>query len=305
KSLYTSVLGDGRYLDTVFLPETLEEIKLGTFRGCISLKSITIPSGVRLIDEMAFFSCFELVTVSFPSNLKIIEGGAFWRCEKLTSAILPEGLEIIGKAAFQECYELSELVLPSTLDSIAEFAFNNTSLRSVVIPEKITRIEEGTFKNGLLDTVTILGPVTYIGKSAFHNYYSIPINFRMFSSEPPFIESNINAPTFHYSTYDNGTLYVPQGSYQAYAESSCTRYFQKIIEDQPSSFDKILQDGELTVTSVGTGSLLIQSPKEQTIDLYNLSGKMVQRISLKNGENRMEGLSPGLYFIQGNKVRVQ
>ena len=53
------------------------------FGGCHSLKSIDIPTSVRIIESRAFEYCRELTIVRVPSKVTDIEIEAFSGCTKL------------------------------------------------------------------------------------------------------------------------------------------------------------------------------------------------------------------------------
>ena len=68
----------------------------GVFSGCDSLTSITIPDGVRFINENAFSG------VDYPR----LKG-----CESLTEITIPDSMEQIGKDAFTDCDALQKVTI--------------------------------------------------------------------------------------------------------------------------------------------------------------------------------------------------
>lgn len=97
KSIGTDVFRDSA-LETVEFDKELETIGNCMFFNT-NLKNITIPSGVKEIEDSAFASCSEL--------------------EKVT---LNEGLSEISIGAFAFCPMLNELTIPSTVHTISEYA---------------------------------------------------------------------------------------------------------------------------------------------------------------------------------------
>lgn len=106
---------DGCYLDTrgaqfycnyelerAHIPETCEQIPDDIFSGCIKLKNVNMPAGVKLIRQHAFEGCREL--------------------ESFTSLVLPEGLEAIAQRAFSDT-PIMEITFPSTLTYIGAEMF--------------------------------------------------------------------------------------------------------------------------------------------------------------------------------------
>ena len=55
----------------------------GMFRGCSSLKTISIPAGFEQVSEAAFLECSSLETVNLPLSIKEIGKYAFLDCESL------------------------------------------------------------------------------------------------------------------------------------------------------------------------------------------------------------------------------
>lgn len=54
-----------------------------TYRGCTSLKSVTIPDSVKYIGESAFRSCKILTSLTIPESVASIGGYAFFECKNL------------------------------------------------------------------------------------------------------------------------------------------------------------------------------------------------------------------------------
>ncbi|MBS1313824.1 MAG: leucine-rich repeat domain-containing protein, partial [Clostridia bacterium] len=93
----------GAYLNEVttelVLPDTLEEIGPWGLAGMSKVESVVIPDSVTKLDDKAFYGCVNLKTVKLPAGLKEIPYGCFEACG-LTELSLPEGLERIGGRAF-------------------------------------------------------------------------------------------------------------------------------------------------------------------------------------------------------------
>lgn len=68
---------------TVELPDTLETIGSGAFRGCQSLRGIFLPEGIRTIDTYAFAGCSSLEAICIPGTVTSIGSGAFQDSGKL------------------------------------------------------------------------------------------------------------------------------------------------------------------------------------------------------------------------------
>lgn len=67
----------------VTIPEGVRYINNGAFENCTSLKNIKIPKSVQKIGGYAFYECSSLSSVTFSVGLKSIEDNAFGYCESL------------------------------------------------------------------------------------------------------------------------------------------------------------------------------------------------------------------------------
>lgn len=101
----------------VTIPEGVRYINNGAFKECTSLKSVKFPNSLKRIGSVAFSGCTSLSSVTFGSSLKSIEYYGFSDCESLKKVVLPEGLEKLD-GAFYECYNLENITFPSSLSEI-------------------------------------------------------------------------------------------------------------------------------------------------------------------------------------------
>ena len=103
-----------QYLEQIDLKQ-VQDIGTDAFYFCISLKEITVPEGVAVLDGAVFSFCESLEQAVLPSTLKSIGDNCFYSCTSLKSVNLPEGLEKIGAYAFCHCTALNALVIPKSL----------------------------------------------------------------------------------------------------------------------------------------------------------------------------------------------
>ena len=94
------------YLESVSIPNTVQEIGDGAFWDCISLQSIVIPDSVRYVGTFAFSGCVSLVSADISDNISIIHG-TFSYCSSLQSIKIPSSVTFISEGAFKECISLS------------------------------------------------------------------------------------------------------------------------------------------------------------------------------------------------------
>ena len=120
----------------VIVPAQIDGYDVTTIEGgafiCKSnVESVTLPEGVRYIDNYAFYGCKNLRNVTLPNTLLIIE-----------------------KAAFR-CTQITDIEIPDSVGVIRSNAFARTKLRNIKIGRGINTIEDGAL--GEEKTLTITG----------------------------------------------------------------------------------------------------------------------------------------------------
>ena len=74
-------------------------IEEGAFCNCQSLMSISLPKGIKRIENRTFYNCQALSSITIPDNVTFIASEAFAGCTGLASVTLPENLTQIGDKA--------------------------------------------------------------------------------------------------------------------------------------------------------------------------------------------------------------
>ena len=112
------------------------------FDGCTSLKTITIPDGLDVIDPTHFETCIsalsapKLESVTFAKGTSTICNGLLANCPSLKSIDIPDSVKSIGASVFSDCEALESIDIPDSVKSIGSYAFSGCeALESVRLPE--------------------------------------------------------------------------------------------------------------------------------------------------------------------------
>lgn len=126
---------------TLFPPLTSS---LGSFEGCASITTLTIPEGVTELPTYFCRNCVSLQSVKLPSTLKKIGNSAFQGCTSLEEIEIPEGVESIGGAAF-ESTGLKQITIPSKVKTLPERSLSSASLQQVFLPIGLEKVDNAAF----------------------------------------------------------------------------------------------------------------------------------------------------------------
>jgi len=245
-------------LTFITIPEGVTTIGGSAFHACSSLTSIAIPEGVTNIGDCAFDGCSSLTSICIPGGVTSIGGSAFRDCSSLTSICIPEGVISIGSSAFYGCSNLTSVrveegnavydsrnncnaiietvtntlivgcqntIIPNNVTSIGFAAFYGCSgLTSVTIGNGVISIGNSAFRDcSGLTSITIPNSVTSIGSDAFNGCKLRNVLSKC--TTPP-----SGSSAFSKQTYYHTTLYIPIGSWDAYAYDDSWYLFHNIRE---------------------------------------------------------------------------
>jgi hypothetical protein len=189
------------------------------FAGCSSVASLTIPSSVTLIYNLAFRDCHGLTSITIPETVATIGEHAFYNCDGLTSVAINSAS--VGENTFNDCNQLASVTLGNGVRSIGRMAFRSCNeLTSINIPEGVQSIAEGAFYDCTsLTSISIPGSVNSLG-SAFNGCTSLT-TIKFLGNKP---KNHIDYSLFYRIPDNQLTLYYPYGldSWTGYSYSGST-----------------------------------------------------------------------------------
>ena len=220
-----------------------------------SFDELRFFTSVKELKISAFDNCVNLKSVSLPSSLKIIDSYAFNSCASLQSIILPDHLERIENYAFQYC-DLEEIFIPASTTFVSASAFNyNSRLRKVVVNENNPVYDSREQCNAIIETATntmVTGSVTAffprsvdkMSDEPFTGYdrpsLVIPSQVKEIGQwafscliDTVYCESPVPA-AWHGSTTlfaCHPIIYVPKGSRDAYVKANGWQFFADGIRE--------------------------------------------------------------------------
>lgn len=157
-------------LTEVILPEGLTLLYRYMFSGAISIKHITLPSSLKVINS-AFSGCKGLLELELPSGLTNL--GEMSNCSSLKSLVIPDGVTNVG--SFFNCTQLESIKLPSTSNEWLPDFQNCSNLKSISIPDNITIINGKNFDGcSSLKTVN-LSPSSKLKTIKYKAFQGTPI----------------------------------------------------------------------------------------------------------------------------------
>ena len=268
-------------LTALNMPNTIQKINFCALNGCSSLTTLAFPASLEEVYQWFAAGCSGLESITVDAaNPTFTDGGANALINTTTNelrlgcknTVIPDYVEQIVGGAFEDCYGLTAIHIPARVSWIHSQAFvyctgvtsvtvdaSNTNYtdggcnaiitgstlvfgcRNTVIPETITYIGSQAFNGQPIQKITIPAGVTNIGWVAFAACNQLT-EVICKATTPPTIGANDYA--FN-GAYDRATLYVPQGTKEAYQEAVEWSKFTTITELDPSG-NPVVDETEFT-----------------------------------------------------------
>ena len=263
-------------LASVTIGKGVKTIGSNAFYNCGSDESVnelTVTMGENLskISEQAFYYCKKLTSVNLPSSVKVIETNAFSNTG-LTSITIPASADSLGLRAFGECGNLTNIRIEDNTTPLkllngynGTFAFSDAE-KTVYVGRDLQYDEQGSSPFSYITSATIGSEVTSLKPNELNS--DILMSVQVPWQTPIAIQENV----FSDNTYQNGTLLVPGGTKQAYAEAEGWKKFFTV--DVWSVIVKLTATGHGSIaTEYGTatnGTIHFNQPKDEPI-VYTLT----------------------------------
>lgn len=143
---------------SITLPFGLKHIGASAFFNCPNIQQINIPDSVEYIDPYAFSCCKGLHTVQLPASLTLISEELFAECDNLRNLSIPDTVTEIGANAFLRCKAFSLETLPSGIQRIGAAAFENCGkIESLALPKTLESIGNAAFGGTIIDKASFDG----------------------------------------------------------------------------------------------------------------------------------------------------
>ena len=245
---------------------------------------VTLPATVKTIESNAFYNCTQVTDVIMPEGLDSLGLAVFVGCSSLKTIKIPESVRVIGFGGFTGCTNLESIdVAPnnatySSLDGILIengnrlMAYPNKKGQAYEVPEGIYVIE--TFACCWTDLQEVILPrIVSMGNYSFAYCHDL-MSVTALQLNPFEIPDNC----FSEETYENATLYVPEGSVEKYRTTEGWRNFVHIMEI-----------GETGISNLETDI--------KPFDIYDVKGHKV-----RTAATTLDNLPKGIYIVNGRKM---
>ena len=189
-SEYKKIRGEGRfvngwksYTESVTLPMGLKEIDNSVFDGCSCLREVKFAEGLEKIGANAFYLCYQLENVTLPDSLLEIGERAFQFCSALSRITIPGNVRLIGQSAFASCREIKAFTVAEAnkffcsengvlfdKDRKRLLSYPGSKTGAYVMPDSVKELDPYSFSGCKgLTSITFSSKLKYISKESFSN----------------------------------------------------------------------------------------------------------------------------------------
>ncbi len=147
RAIATYAFSKSEKLESVTIPDSVEEIQGLAFEYCLNLVSVKLPDNEKLeIANDAFIGSNQLFQT--VDNVKYVDDWAIGYDGSITAFALRENTVGIANGAFQSCNGLKDVEIPSGVKTIGNGAFSACdNLENVTIGSDVQRIGSNAFSD--------------------------------------------------------------------------------------------------------------------------------------------------------------
>ncbi|MCM1214330.1 MAG: leucine-rich repeat domain-containing protein [Lachnospiraceae bacterium] len=300
----------------VTIPLGTKVISYGAFYHCDSLKRVSLPDSITLVEPKAFSYTPWLkdfldgaavegnesgdedylisggVLVAYrgteaqaviPDGVRVIAAEAFRDHTELESVIIPDSVTVIGEGAFEGCGNLTALTLGSQVQQVKDRAFDGCGLQQVMLPESVTEVGIRAFGD---TEVSFAGEAFEIPNSYETTATRLSNeDYRNLTGEPGEAGVTVVGMEHAYAELEGAarsyTLAVTHIDDISALEQACIRSFNTSVPENMAAYDLTLIDSSaVPITKLGHQILTVVLPVPE-----NLSGQRLQVLTLdRNGQ---------------------
>lgn len=147
-------------LESIIIPDTVEEFGERLFLCCKNLKEITIPKNLKKIGKKAFFDCSALESIELPEGITELEDETFFfsgiqsitapKVEKLGNKVFygesfntVDGFFIVGSCLVKYTGQESHVEIPEDVSFVADLCFSeNQSIEVLTFHQNVKVVQK-------------------------------------------------------------------------------------------------------------------------------------------------------------------
>ena len=198
--------------------------------------------------------------ITIPNSVTSIGNNAFENAKNFTEIVIPKSVSSIGTGAFQWCEKLETVTFEagSALTAINDHTFKGCKLvKKLVIPEGVVTIGEWVFENmEAMVELTLPATLESIGSGALVRVPGI-IALTVNAMTPPATKDNTFKDGSFIFNYSGCTLYIPEGTKNAY---STTEPWSNFINISSGDFIQFV-DGDFTYAAKNETEVILTGAK--------------------------------------------
>lgn len=294
----------------IILPETLTGIGDGVFGNCSRLIEVVFPTTsaereFAVEDNIIYTADFKEVIEVLPyyyNNILVVE-------DYNSLLTFKEGVTRIHDYAADGCFRIAGVEIPASVTYIGNHAFSNaTNLRVVTVSATLPPVVALWAFSSLDPAYTrLFVPAGYTDTyyragewAAFYPFDNVFEYGTTVRARNVVREKGQPNPPLTYQVFGEYVTGEPELSCEADENSPAGDYIIKVEIGSLAGDNIILNDGVLRVIGNESGVDTAIADENGLYDVYTIDGR-----SVAYGIDTLEGITPGLYIVNGIKVIIR